>query len=277
MPAPEPLAAPPTDLAADHELIVETVREAGTLAMRYFRTDVQSWRKARDEPVSEADLKVDRFLRERLRAARPDYGWLSEETRADPERLEKDRVFIVDPIDGTRAFLRGQPHFTVCAAVVERGRPTAAAVYNPATGEMFEALLGGGARRNGETLRVGARSELAGARLLADRETFAPRHWDRPWPPMTVENRNSTAYRLALVACGAFDATVSLWAKKDWDLAAAELILSEAGGLATTHAGQPFTYNGPKPRQPSLLAANPALHAALHVRLAGIERLPSDS
>ena len=137
------------DLATDHALLLDAVREAGALALKYFRTDVESWDKSPDNPVSEADLAVDKLLRDKLMTARPGYGWLSEETADTPDRRTKSHVWIVDPIDGTRAFLRGTPQFAVSAALVVDEHPVSGAVFNPAQGEMFEAKKGGGARLNG--------------------------------------------------------------------------------------------------------------------------------
>ncbi len=134
----------------DTALLVETVREAGKIARKYFRGEYASWDKGGGNPVTEADIAIDRNLREVLLAARPNYGWLSEETEDDPARLTRDRVFIVDPIDGTVGFLKGRPHFTIVASVVHAGRPVSAAIYNPITEEMYEATYRNGARLNGD-------------------------------------------------------------------------------------------------------------------------------
>ncbi len=264
MPAPE----------ADLALMEEAVRDAGAIARKFYRGSYRKWQKDKGQPVTECDLAIDRFLFERLRAARPDYGWLSEETEDDPERRQAHITFVVDPIDGTVAFLKGRPHFTICAATVEAGRPVTAALYNPITGECFTAIAANGASLNGRPLHVSQRKQLEGCRMLGPKSTFdhppdeiAPA---LPWPPMQVETRNSVAYRLALVACGSFDATVALSAKHDWDLAAADLIVQEAGGLATTHAGATFHYNGIDPLQPSVIAAGPHLHADIISRVRNI-------
>ena len=180
----------------DLALLTETVRAAGAIARQYFGTDYRHWRKEGGSPVTEADIAVNRFLCERLTAARPDYGWLSEESPDDPARLTRHKVFVIDPIDGTVAFLKGRPHFTVCAAVVTAGRPCCGAVYNPASDELYAARTGGGATRNGTPIQVGARAQLQGCRMLGRRDVLTL----PPWPPMDVQNRNSLAYRLALVA-----------------------------------------------------------------------------
>jgi len=250
-------------LARDHALVSEAVRQAGALAMRYFRGRVVQWEKKPGDPVSEADHAVDDFLMERLVGARPDYGWLSEESEDDPARLEAERVWIVDPIDGTRAFLKGKPEFTVCAALAVAGRPRAAAVFNPATDEFFEARAGGGARLNGRPLAVSTRRGPRGLELLASRRTFEHHHWLTELPRARFTALNSIAYRLALVAAGRFDAAISLLPKSDWDIAAAELLVREAGGRLTTAEGEALLYNQANVRHPSVLAAPPAVHRHL--------------
>ena len=237
-------------------LLEGAVRAAGEIALDFYGKDYRIWNKEGGSPVTEADLAVDRHLHDALMAARPGYGWLSEESADNPDRLEKDRTFVVDPIDGTVAFLKQRPHFTICAGIVTQGRPCCGVVYNPMTDELYSARLGGGAHRNGAPIRVGAREALAGCAMLGDRTQLVK----APWPAMHVQNRNSVAYRVVLVADASADASVSLTPKRDWDLAAADIILSEAGGRLTTASGQPMTYNRADTLQPSLVAANPALH-----------------
>jgi myo-inositol-1(or 4)-monophosphatase len=249
----------------DVELLESAVRTAGTIVRNFTTQPYKTWRKSDGSPVSEADLAVNRYLNQTLRPARPDYGWLSEESEDDPARLHAKRVFVIDPIDGTVAFLKGHPHFTICAAVVEGERPIAAAVYNPLMDECFTAAKGEFVRLNGKSIRVSHREALDGSRILASKTVLDDPQWD--WPPLYGENRNSSAYRIALVACGTFDGTISLTAKHDWDIAAAELIAEEAGGIVTTHEGAPIRYNGVAPVQPSAIAAGPALHAAIIARL----------
>jgi myo-inositol-1(or 4)-monophosphatase len=243
----------------DLKLLEDTVRAGGEIARKYYGGDYKRWSKEGGSPVTEADLAVDKYLCETLMAARPDYGWLSEESVDDPARLSRRHVFVVDPIDGTVAFLKNRPHFTVCAAVVVDGRPCCGAIYNPITDELYSARSGGGARRNGLPIHVTARETLAECAMLGDRTQLAR----APWPMLHVQNRNSVAYRLMLVADGSADASVSLSAKRDWDLAAADIILHEAGGFLTDAQGTTLRYNGASTIQPSLVAANPALHAEI--------------
>lgn len=265
---------PAHDAAADLALLVREVHAAGDIARSYFGGHYKSWDKSKGNPVTEADIAIDRFLKERLLAQRPHYGWLSEETADNSARLEAKRIFVVDPIDGTIAFIKGKPHFTIAAAVVEGGRPVAAIVFNPVTGESFEAAKGGGTRANGTPAHVSARGEIAGCRIFGSRAMFADPRWPEPWPGMRIESRSSIAYRLALVAAGATDALISLSAKHDWDLAAGDLLVHEAGGKVTTHKGEILRYNSKTARQHSTVAGGPEIHARLvqrvrHLQLPG--------
>lgn len=265
------MPAPDAVNAADLALIEEAVREAGKIARSYFGRSYKSWNKGGGQPVTEADLAVDRFLGETLRAARPEYGWLSEETEDGPARHEALDTFVVDPIDGTIAFLKGRPHFTISVAVVRGGRPTTGAVLNPMTEECFAARAGGGAHLNGKPIAVSRRNEIEGCRMLASKATFEHPAWSKPplspWPKMEVETRNSIAYRMTLVAAGKYDAMLSLSSKHDWDVAAGDLIVREAGGCVSDHRGEPLQYNAPEPVQASIVAAGPALHRRLLDRL----------
>jgi myo-inositol-1(or 4)-monophosphatase len=253
---------------ADTALLVESVREAGAIARGFFGNSYKAWDKGHGNPVTEADIAVDRRLNEILLSARPDYGWLSEETEDDRVRLSRERVFVVDPIDGTVGFLKGRPQFTIVAAVVSSGRPTSAAIYNPITEEMYYATTGLGAWLNGAPVRVSPRETIGGAQILAPRAYFAPENWRTPWPSdIHHETRSSIAYRLALVAEGRFDAMISLTAKHDWDLAAGDLVVNEAGGRLTAPGGAVLSYNNEHPLQRGAIGANPVLHARLLERI----------
>ena len=238
---------------SDIDLLADAVRSAGKIALKFFSGQYRRWSKPGGSPVTEADLAIDAFLKEELRRARPDYGWLSEESLDDPARLQVRRVFIVDPIDGTAAFMKGRPHFTICAAVVVDNRPLAGVVFNPARDECFTAQAGQGAYLNGAPIHVGGRTEIEGCKLLGNRSLFAG------WPPMQIETFSSIAYRVALVASGQFDAMVSLTSKRDWDLAAADVILAEAGGRLVDWDGKPASYNSPAAIQGATIAAGPGL------------------
>lgn len=264
-----PPAPPDAELRADHELLTGAVRAAGALALTYFRADPQSWEKRAGDPVSEADIAVDDLLRARLARPRPGYGWLSEESEDDRARLAADLVWIVDPIDGTSAFLDGRAEFTIAAALARCGEPAAAAVFNPATGEFWDAVKGDGCRLNGAAVRVADRASCAGARLLMRRRAIQRSRDPDLFRDAETADLRSIAYRLALVAAGRFDAVVSFGGKSDWDLAAAELLVTEAGGRVTTTAGERFRYNRESTRHQSCIAANPVLHAALCEAFAG--------
>lgn len=257
--------APANEAVAEGDLdqLLSAVREAGALALGYFGADPRSGVKADGTPVSEADLAVDVLLKERLAGAGQRYGWLSEESEDDLIRLDQPRIWVVDPIDGTRAFLKNKPEWTVSAALVENGHSILAAVFNPATKEFFHAVRGGGAFLNDQPISVQDPVELEGSCLAASATMFKPERWDTPWPPLETLWVNSIAYRLALVAAGKCDGTVSLSNKCDWDIAAAHLLVDEAGGIVTTRDASPLVYNRKVPRHSSVVSAGPALHAAL--------------
>lgn len=260
MPAPDP--------GDDTALLADVLRRAGEIARHYFGGEYRSWNKSRGNPVTEADIEIDRFLKQTLLSARPEYGWLSEETEDNPARLQRELIFVVDPIDGTYGFLKQRPDFTIVGAVVHRGRPMSAAIFNPITGEMFEATKGAGAKKNGVAISVSNRSSFDGARILAERTLMDPARWTKPWPDtLTSETRASAAYRITLVAAGDFDATLSLTRKSDWDVAAGDLIVHEAGGMMTDRDGNLLIYNRSTTEHGSLVCAGPKLHAGLLARL----------
>jgi len=264
-------APPPHSLKEDFRLLQRAVTEAGKLALGYFRQELSVTHKLDGSEVSEADLAVDAALNRNLIGERPDYGWLSEESEDNPERLERRSVWMVDPIDGTNAFLRHIPEWTISAGLVQEGKPVLGIVYNPATEEFFHAIRGEGAYLNGKPIKVSDRSELEGALFIASGGLFKKRIWAEPWPGVQSRWVNSVAYRLALVAAGRADATLSLSAKSEWDLAAGVLIVEEAGGIVTNHHGHSLRFNMPLPRFPSLIAAPPGLHEKLIARTSPID------
>lgn len=235
----------------DHDLALAVTREAGAIALKFFRGGVKSWHKKPNDPVSEADLAVDALLKEKLCGARPDYGWLSEESGAAGQIMTR---WIVDPIDGTRAFIEGKPEFTICVALVHDGAPVLAAIYNPASEELFEATAGGGALLNGKPIQASGHASLMEARFLASRRTFERHGWLARTAKADFAYRNSIAYRMALVAAGKFDVAISLTEKSDWDVVAADLLVREAGGRVTTADGAPLVYGSEKYRHPSVIA-----------------------
>jgi len=252
----------------DLSLLKEAAKEAGGIATRYFGTAPSAWDKPGGAgPVTEADLAVDGMLRSTLLAARPGYGWLSEETEDGPERLTTARQFIVDPIDGTRAFVEGTRDWAHSIAIAEAGRIVAAVVYLPLHKLMFAAAAGRGATVNGRPIRATTGSVLADATVLAARPGLAAEHWkDGVVPPVRRSFRSSLAYRLCLVAEGRFDAMLTLRPTWEWDIAAGALIVAEAGGAATDRRGNPLRFNNAHPQVDGVLAAG-GLHAPLLDRL----------
>ncbi|MBS0565387.1 MAG: 3'(2'),5'-bisphosphate nucleotidase CysQ [Proteobacteria bacterium] len=249
-------------MSGDRVLLEQAARAAGAVALRYWRQAPEVWEKADGAgPVSEADLAVDARLAADLRGARPDYGWLSEESAA-PGRLAAGRCFIVDPIDGTRAFLDGTPDFALSLAVAEAGRVTAAAVFLPAQDRLYSASADGPALLNGAPIRCSGRDRLDGATLLSARSTLMPEHW-RAVPPVRRMFRSSLAWRLCLVAEGAFDAMLTLRPSWEWDIAAGGLIAERAGARVTDRLGAALRFNREDPRTAGCLAAAPQVHAGL--------------
>jgi len=258
-------------LDEDYELLKRAVRDAGALANSYFKQPVEVHKKPDGSEVSEADLAVDAALKLDLTTRRKDYGWLSEESPDDRSRLKHSRVWMIDPIDGTSAFLRHVPEWTVSAALVEDGVPVLGVIYNPATEEFFHALRGHGAFLGDIPIHVSAKDTLEGAEMIASGGLFKKKIWEEPWPEVTARWVNSVAYRLALVACGKGDATISLTPKAEWDLAAAAILMDEAGGITTDHLGNPHPYNRENPKFPSLVASGKALHPLLIERTSRID------
>jgi myo-inositol-1(or 4)-monophosphatase len=249
------------DRVGVRDRLAAAVREAGTLALKTFRGQLKSWIKGKSSPVSEADLAVDALLRERLLEIR-NAGWLSEETEDDPARLDRTEVWVVDPIDGTRAYLAGLSDWAISAALVSGGRPAVAALYAPVTDELFLSVAGSGATLNGRHIHTSSGDAIAGAtfsgakRRLDSLAAIEPRI-------ETAARVPSLALRLARVASGALDGTFTAPNSHDWDLAAADLLVHEAGGAVTTLTGQSLIYNRPNPVHEALLAAGRRRHAAL--------------
>jgi myo-inositol-1(or 4)-monophosphatase len=257
------------DQRADLALIIDVAREAGRLALQWLQKGARSWDKSPDNPVTEADLAVNDLIHHRLSAARPDYGWLSEETKDDPANRRQARTFVVDPIDGTRAFVRGEPAFTVSIARLEGHRPAAGVVLNPMTNELFAASLGDPATLNGEAIRTTPNDTLDDCRMIGHSDMFAVKAGASPGPAMQFLRPvpSSLAYRLCLVACGRWDAAVRLLPTNDWDIAAAVLILAEAGGKVTDSHGDELRFNRASPIHRGVVAAGASLHPLLLDRL----------
>ena len=253
-------------LADDLALLLEAAAEAGAIAMRYFRKSPEVWMKNGRSPVSEADYAADTFLRDKLTAARPDYGWLSEETADTAARHAAKRLFVVDPIDGTRGFLEGGSQWCVSVAVVEAGRPLVGVLQVPARKERFWSVRGEGAFLDGARLEVvepGRPPQLAGPKPMVDQ-------FGKSWPGgvARVAYVPSLAYRIAMIAAGRLDATFVKPNAHDWDLAAADLILGEAGGRIADAAGNWPVYGTRITYHGALAAGSGALLDAMANELA---------
>ena len=225
--------------------------EAGRIAASRSGSGFRRWEKVPGQPVCEVDIEVDAFLREHLTALDPDAGWLSEETIDASDRIERRRLWVVDPIDGTRDYLRGRPGWSVSVALVEERVPVVGVLAAPARSEIWSASKGEGAWRNGERLRVSGRTQLAGARVPADQLAKADSDL------VTVPKPNSIALRIALVAAGEADLVATMKWGFEWDIAAAALSASEAGAIVTGAFGQPLAFNTPSAAAFGVLAATP--------------------
>jgi len=250
------------DRAPERDLLAAAVREAGALALTTFRCSPKQWRKGASSVVCEADIAVDDFLRGRLAGSGHGYAWLSEETEDDPARLNANTVWIVDPIDGTRSYLACRPDWVVSAALAVDGRPVLAALYAPVTEELFLATAGGGATRNAVPIAASSGAGLTGAKIGGPKRMFE-RLGEINVPFSAMPRIGSLALRLARVAHGELDAAFAGGASHDWDLAAADLLVHEAGGVLTDMDGRQLVYNRPDPVHGALIAAGRLRHAPL--------------
>ncbi|WP_294620462.1 3'(2'),5'-bisphosphate nucleotidase CysQ [uncultured Roseovarius sp.] len=248
--------------ASDLSLLIDAAREAGEIATRYTGESAKRWDKPGGlGPVTEADMAVNDMLERDLRAARPGYGWLSEETEDGAGRLGREHVFIIDPIDGTRSFIEGSATWAHSLAVAEKGIVTAAVIYLPLRDKLYAAAKGQGASLNGAPITVSARDRLPGAHFMAAKPNLDAKNWKGGRvPDVRRSHRPSLAYRLSLVAEGRYDAMLTLRRSWEWDIAAGDLILREAGAVTSDRTGQPLRFNNTEPLLNGVVAANPALH-----------------
>jgi len=241
--------------------IAKIAAEAAEKAVERWQGEFRIWDKSADQPVTDVDLLVDDFLHERLAALDPDAGYLSEETIDTAARLDKSRVWVVDPIDGTRDFIKGKSGWCVSVALVEDGRPVIGVLEAPSRRERWMAQVGEGATRNGERLAVSGRQDIVGARVPFDPTPNAPTDLVR------IDKPNSIAIRIGQVAAGQADLVATTRWGHEWDVAAAALIVREAGGTITDAHGADLQFNTHRAEAFGLLATTPAIHEA------GLERL----
>ena len=246
--------------ATDLDLLIDAAQQASEIALKYWKTDQQVDYKDGGSPVSEGDFAVDAFLRTYLTTQRPDYGWLSEETEDGADRLSQDRLFIVDPIDGTRSYVAGNATWGISIAVVEKGRPTAGVVYLPARDKLYAASLGSQATLNGAVIRAGSRRAPDGARVLAPKASLKAEYWARTPPDLDQHWRPSLAYRFCLVAEGRFDAVLTIRDAHEWDIAAGVLIAEASGAVVTDRNGAEIAFNSPAAKAKGVFSAPPDLH-----------------
>ncbi len=252
----------------DLQLLIDAAHASAKIGRSFFCDDPEVWNKDDNQgPVTEADLAIDSMLKSELLASRATYGWLSEETEDDATRLTHDRVFIVDPIDGTRAFIAGERSWSHSLAIAENGRVTCAVVYVPMMDRLYTASEAEVAMLNGEPIKATLQSNLDGATVLAAKPNLRDEFWTNGAPPLARHFRPSLAYRLSLVAQGRFDAMLTLRDCWEWDIAAGELIVRQAGGIASDMAGKPLQFNRPRPMNNGCVCAGPNLHPQLQSRL----------
>jgi myo-inositol-1(or 4)-monophosphatase len=250
------------NLLTDAALLRDTVREAGALALSLFRTELKNWTKGASSPVSEADIRVNDLIERRLRSATPDYGWLSEESADDETRLGKRLVWIVDPIDGTRGYLAGREDWCVSVALVEEASPVLAAVFAPASDEFFFAMRKQGATLNEVPVYTTSGTELDFSRVAGPKPLV--QRLSRSSDEIILHPRiGSLALRLCRVAQGKLDAAFAGGQSRDWDLAAANLIVQEANGSMTALSGDAILYNRREVTHGVLVAAGRDRHARI--------------
>jgi myo-inositol-1(or 4)-monophosphatase len=249
-----------TELSEVQSLATKTVIAAGETIMEFFMESYQVSEKSPDNPVTDADLAADRYLRERLSEILPQAGWLSEETTDDLERLKRPLIWIVDPLDGTKEFVMGIPEFCVSVALVAYAQPILGIVYNPVSAELYTCLKGSGVYLNEEPAQVSSKKVLAGMTIDASRSERKRGEFEPFEQLINVRTLGSIAYKLARVAAGQADATWSRGPKNEWDICAGTLLVSEAGGHCVDLDNHPFQFNKAKPEISGIIATNDSLY-----------------
>ncbi|HVM97720.1 MAG TPA: 3'(2'),5'-bisphosphate nucleotidase CysQ [Candidatus Acidoferrales bacterium] len=248
-------------LTRELHIATEAARAAGTIVRWWYESGYTVREKGDrgDSPVTEADVEADTWIRETILAAFPDDGWLSEETRDSAERLSKRRVWIVDPLDGTKEFIQHIPEYVVAIGLVENGVPVLGVEYNPIRGDLFAGIVGQGAWLNGFPMRVSETAGLSGARVLTSRSETARGEWKEFEAELSLHHTGSVAYKLGLIAAGRGDATFSLIPKNEWDVCAGAALITAAGGRITDRYAQPLRFNQAQTQLPGIIACNAAL------------------
>ncbi len=257
--------------SSEHNLVKESILEAGKLAIKWFRKDPEQWEKDDGSLVSKADIEINDLLNKLLKDKNPEFGWLSEENEDDKSRLDKKITFVVDPLDGTKAFLEGKREFSISVAIVKNGLPISGIVFSPSTDEIFEAEKNKGSWKNNKKVIISNFKKLEKCKMIAFKPMFSHPAWKEPWPKMDIENRNSIAYRMALVASGEYDAMMALNSKNDWDIAAGDLLISESGGIVTLHTNEKIVYNKENTKKPSVIGTNKTIHKKIIKRVKMLE------
>lgn len=254
------------------EVAIAAARGAGAIVRDVYARPFDVREKSADNPVTEADLRANDAIRRAIVAAFPTDGWLSEESKDSPQRLGKRRVWIVDPLDGTKEFTQHIAEFCVCIALVDAGAPVVGVSYNPVTDELFAAAHGTGLQVNGVAAHTTTCADVARARVLASRSEDKRGEWEAYKPLMRVELTGSVAFKLALIAAGRADATFSLTPKHEWDVCAGAALILEGGGRITDCAGQPLRFNRERPLLPGIIATNRPLYDPLRAVIEAVER-----
>ncbi|MFZ5477899.1 MAG: 3'(2'),5'-bisphosphate nucleotidase CysQ [Myxococcota bacterium] len=246
------------------QVAIDAAKEAGAAVRGYWKDSYTVKEKGEDNPLTDADLASDRILHDRLRHAFPDHGWLSEESKDDPIRLQKRVAWIVDPLDGTKEFTLGIPEFVVSVGLVVEGRAVLGVLYNPIKEELFAGVVGEGATFNGAPCRVSAHGALDGARIVCSRTEMKKGWFDKYLDRIQLLPVGSVAYKFGLVAAGQAEATFTPQPRNEWDICAGVALVTAAGGRAGDRHGRPYAFNtNPSPLVDGVAATNGAVHEAI--------------
>jgi myo-inositol-1(or 4)-monophosphatase len=258
------------DLGRERDVAVEAARCAADIIRRYYKTELEIELKGKDDPLTAADRESNACIHALVTQAFPDDGWLSEETADSKARLAKRRVWIVDPLDGTKEFTQHIPEFCVCIALVEDGRPIVGVELNPGADRLYVAVRGHGTTVDGAPARVSTQHVVADAEVMASRSEDKRGEWDAFKARCKVVLTGSVAFKLAQLSSGQGDATFTLTPKNEWDICAGSLLVEEAGGRVTGLDGKPLVFNQSSPLRPGMIASNGVLHEGLLALIAEV-------